>query len=198
MMADQDFDTIVASVVTALRDGQVVVIPTDTVYGLAADPTSPTAMARLFELKQRPDGVPVAVLVGSTEQARGLVKATDGFETLATAHWPGALTMVANGLPEALDSVHLGDVATIGVRLPDHDLIRACADAFGPIAATSANRHGEPTIVDPVELKTAFGSDVNLIIDGGVLDGTASTVADITTHPPTVLRQGVVHLDQTS
>ena len=198
MIADQDFDAIVASVVTALRDGQVVVIPTDTVYGLAADPTSPTAMARLFELKQRPDGVPVAVLVGSSEQARELVEATDVFEALATAHWPGALTMVANGLPDALDLVHLGDVATIGVRLPDHDLIRACADAFGPIAATSANRHGEPTIVDPVELKTAFGSDVNLIIDGGVLDGTASTVADITTHPPTVLRQGVVHLDQTS
>lgn len=198
MTSYPDFDAAVASVVEALSDGQVVVIPTDTVYGLAADPTSLKAMAWLFELKQRPDGVPVAVLVNSMDQAAGLVDVTPTFEALAGQHWPGALTMVADGLPHALDSLHLGSVSTIGVRLPDHDLIRACADAFGPIAATSANRHGEPTIVDPAELKAAFGSDVTLIVDGGVLDDLASTVADITTNPPTVLRQGVVHLDQTN
>lgn len=187
-------DEQVEVIVEALRRGEVVVIPTDTVYGLAADPRSPEAMRRLFELKERPAGVPVAVLIGSVEQAASLVEMTSTFVALAEDHWPGALTQVAHGAAE--NGLHLGDVTTVGVRLPDHDLIRACANAFGAIAATSANRHGQPTITNPVELEAAFGDDVSVIIDGGVLDGTASTVVDITVDPPKVLRQGVVHLDQ--
>ncbi len=187
----------VEQVIAALTRGEVVVIPTDTVYGLAADPSSPDAMRRLFELKERPEGVPVAVLVASIEQASALVTAPPMFHALAEAHWPGALTMVAQG-SEVGARLHLGKVTTVGVRVPDHDLIRACAEAFGPIAATSANRHGEPTIVDPAELDAAFGNDVSVIIDGGVLDGTASTVVDLLSDPPTVLRQGVVHLDHTN
>jgi|GEM_PF-6958004 len=73
-------------------------------------------------------------------------------------HWPGALTVVGES---AGDELHLGSVDTVGVRLPDHELIRACAERFGPIAATSANRHGKPTITNPDELASAFGGSTS-------------------------------------
>jgi len=191
-MIDQD----VAEIVNALRAGEVIVVPTDTVYGLAADPASSDAMKRLFEIKKRPQGVPVAVLVASVEQAKTLIDATPRFEELAAAHWPGALTLVADGTDRAIEELHLGEVRTVGVRLPDHDLLRACAEAFGPIAATSANRHGEPTITDPSELARAFGNEGLRIVDGGVLEGLASTVVNVTEEPPKILRQGTVSFDQ--
>lgn len=190
---------LVPTVVAALERGDVVIIPTDTVYGLAADPRSATAMARLFELKQRPEGVPVAVLNASAEDARRLVAASDSFDRLAEAHWPGALTIVAESAMTG--QLHIGDtanaagVATIGVRVPDHQLIRDCAKLFGPIAATSANIHGSPTITRPAELWGTFGSDVDVIIDGGELAGLASTVVDISGGVANVLRQGVVQVD---
>ena len=175
--------------VAALAAGQAVVIPTDTVYGLAADPRSSAAMERLFTLKERPNGVPVAVLVADVADARGLIEWSPEIEELAHAHWPGALTIVG----KALDAEMLaGTGETLGVRLADHAFVHACAKRFGPIAATSANRHGKPTITDPDELQDAFGSEVEVIVDGGVLDGIASTVVDVTTVRPTILRQGVV------
>ena len=92
--------THVDELVGALRAGQPVIIPTDTVYGLAADPTSPAAMRALFALKRRPEGVPVAVLVGTPDQARSLVVEDDGlFDQLAATHWPGALTIVTERAP---------------------------------------------------------------------------------------------------
>ena len=192
-------DEHVPRIVAAIERGEVVIIPTDTVYGLAADPTSTTAMNRLFGLKQRPDGVPVAVLAASPNQARQLVVPSAAFDDLAERYWPGALTIVTPSVAEA--GLQIGDTAnadgvlTVGVRVPDHDLIRQCAQRFGPIAATSANLHGSPTITDPTELADTFGESVDVIIDGGVLAGVASTVVDISNGQTTVLRQGVVRVD---
>lgn len=182
----------IESVVGALRQREPVVIPTDTVYGLAADPTSPEAMKRLFELKERPDGVPIAVLVGTLESAKKLIEWSPLVDSLAQAHWPGALTIVGKA---TASNLHIGATETLGVRLPDHDFIRACSEAFGPIAATSANRHGEPTITEPTEATEVFRDDVKLVVDGGLLDGVASTVVDATGTSPIILREGVVRLD---
>ncbi|MFT7474880.1 MAG: L-threonylcarbamoyladenylate synthase [Verrucomicrobiales bacterium] len=186
----------VARSIDALERGEVVVIPTDTVYGLAADPKSPEAMRALFALKQRPEGVPTAVLIDSIEQASELILVSDVVGALAAAHWPGALTIVASATDD--HGLHIGSSTTVGVRLPDHDFVRAIAVGFGPIAATSANRHGEPTITDPRNLAAAYGTSVEVIIDGGVLEGLASTVVDATKKTLVVLRQGVVHLDQSN
>lgn len=175
-----------------LRAGGVCVLPTDTVYGLVADPRSAEAMQRIFSLKGRPDGVPVAVLVGSASQAADLVEVSPTFEELADEHWPGALTLIA---PVTSPGLHIGGTGeTLGVRLPDHALIRGLAARFGPIAATSANKHGEPTLTDPAEAQRIFGNQVDLVIDGGVLDGTASTVVDLCGDTPNVLRQGDVRI----
>lgn len=195
---DQVIEAEVNAIVAALARGEVVAIPTDTVYGLAADPRSPDAMAALFALKQRPVGVPIAVLVSSIEMAKSIVKPTRAFDELAAKHWPGALTIVAEEQPDL--GLHIGStenatgVATVGVRVPDHGLIQRCASAFGPIAATSANVHGTPTITDPREVRDVFGQAVNVVIDGGVLEGLASTVVDVTGPEVVILRQGIVQV----
>jgi L-threonylcarbamoyladenylate synthase len=180
-------------ILEALGAEEVVIIPTDTVYGIAADPTSERAMRRLLELKRRPEGVPVALLVGSVEQASELIDVGSVFSLLTEEHWPGALTIVANKASRA--RLHIGADESVGVRLPDHELVNACTKLFGPIAASSANRHGDPTMTDPEAVREEFGNEVALIVDGGVLDGLASTVVDITSGEPRVLRQGAVDVD---
>jgi L-threonylcarbamoyladenylate synthase len=186
-------EAIALQIVEALRAEEVVIIPTDTVYGIAADPTSERAMRRLFELKRRPEGVPVAVLVGSVEQASALIDVGSAFSLLAEEHWPGGLTIVANKASRA--RLQIGTEGSVGVRLPDHELVNACTKLFGPIAASSANRHGDATMTDPEAVREEFGNEVALIVDGGVLDGLASTVVDITSGESSVLRHGAVDLD---
>lgn len=165
-------------VVEALRAGEVVAIPTDTVYGLV---TTLAAAARLFEAKQRPADVDLPVLCADREQAQSL--AADPLPDLA-AQWPGALTLVVRRVP--MLTANLGaHVDTVGLRVPDHPVPRELARRVGPLASTSANRHGEPPCTTADELRVVF--DV-LVVDGGVCEGTPSTVIDCTGPEPRVLR----------
>jgi len=178
-------------IVSALQAGQAVVIPTDTVYGLAARAADPAATARLFELKGRASGVPVAVLCADVEQALALAEIADdpGVRAVAERWWPGPLTLVVRRR-DGLDW-HLGAPEhTIGLRVPDHDLVRALAVRVGPLATTSANRHGEPPAVTASEAADALGAGVALVVDGGPLGGQPSTVLDATVRPWAVLRAG--------
>lgn len=178
------------AVVGALRAGRVVAIPTDTVYGLAVDPAAPGATARLFALKGRPADVPVAVLVSDAEQAARLADPVPASaRDLMRDHWPGPLTLV---LPRRtgvdLDLGH--PPTTVGIRCPDEPLVRRIAAAVGPLATTSANRHGEPTPPTAAEVAALFGDGVAVVVDGGPRPGAASTVVDCTGPEPVVLRQG--------
>ena len=181
-----------ARIAEVLVDGGVVVLPTDTVYGLAACPDDSDAMARLFALKGRDADVPIAVLCASAGQALSLAGPIGPDPArLAAQHWPGPLTLV---LPRRADlELSLGEPSTtIGVRCPDDDLVRRIAERVGPVAATSANRHGVPT---PAEAADAAGSllgEVDLVVDGGRLEGRASTVVDATGDAIVVLRQGPI------
>jgi tRNA threonylcarbamoyl adenosine modification protein (Sua5/YciO/YrdC/YwlC family) len=179
-------------VADTLRAGDVVVLPTDTVYGLVADPRSAVAMKRLFALKGRPEGVPIAVLAGSESDARALVEPTPLFDELAGLHWPGPLTLVADSSDDLLLIGEAG--GSVGVRVPDHPLIAAVTAVFGPIAATSANRHGSPTLVSAADAQREFGGDVALVVDGGRLDGAASTVVDVRGSAPVILREGTISI----
>jgi L-threonylcarbamoyladenylate synthase len=200
---------VVAQAAVALRAGDAVAVPTDTVYGLAALPTVPGATARLFALKGRAADVPVAVLCASADQALALADpaaVTDEVARIADRLWPGPLTLV---LPRraGLDWA-LGEPAgTIGVRCPDHGLVRALAAEVGPLATTSANRHGEPTPPAAADVAALLGPGVALVVDGGPAAGTPSTVVDAT-RPATeavtdagtgnawrILRAGAVTLD---
>ncbi|HEX4903560.1 MAG TPA: L-threonylcarbamoyladenylate synthase [Acidimicrobiales bacterium] len=183
-----------ARVAEVLRAGELVVLPTETVYGLAALPSVPGATDGLFERKGRGADVPVAVLCADAEQALALAEAPGPqARALAAAHWPGPLTMV---LPRRADlGWALGEPsATIGLRCPDHGLVREVARLVGPIATTSANRHGQPTPPTASEAAAQLLGPVGLVVDGGRLGGTPSTVVECTGHEPRILRQGALEI----
>ena len=173
------------------------VLPTDTVYGLAVLPTDPVAVARVWALKDRPPDQPLAVLVADVAQAQvlaavdliGLGIGTPRGPWLPWA-WPGPLTLVVPRSAAAAD-LHLGgDPDTIGIRCPADALVRAVAAAVGPLAATSANRHGEPTPTTAAEAASSLAGEPDLVVDGGPAGTVASTVVDLTGPAPRVLRSG--------
>ena len=174
--------------VAHLRAGRPVVVPTDTVYGLAVDATRPGALDRLHDLKERPADLPIAVLVATLDQASTIVEIGEAARRLAERHWPGGLTMV---LP-----AHEG--GTLGVRLPAHPVPRALAALVGPLSTTSANLHGQPTPADADAVAALFGDVPDLlVIDGGPCGGTASTVVRVEADGHIeVLRAGAVRVDQ--
>ena len=182
----------IAAAVEALQAGEAVGVPTDTVYGLAADAADADAIQRLFELKQRPVDRSIAVLVADLAAAETLVRLTLPARRLAERFWPGPLTIVAARTPDAPS--HLGIGATIGVRLPDDDTMRALAGP-APLAVTSANLHGDPTPPTAAGVAELF-PDLGLVIDAGPRPGSSSTVVDATGSTPAVLREGPVTLQQ--
>jgi L-threonylcarbamoyladenylate synthase len=179
--------------VEALKAGSVVAIPTDTVYGFAVDPTCPGATGAIFDLKGRPRGLELPVLVASVQQADALA-GPGGLpapaQRLARALWPGALTIVVLR-PEGLHWELGGRGDTIGLRVPDHAVARALCERVGPLATTSANRHGAVPCTDAEVLTREFGDGV-LVVDGGTCSGEPSTVVSVVGGAPRCIRQGAV------
>ncbi|MYH95051.1 MAG: L-threonylcarbamoyladenylate synthase [Acidimicrobiia bacterium] len=167
---------LVEMAVAELRAGRAVIIPTDTVYGLAALPEN---VDLLFELKQRPPDKAVAILVARPVDAEQLFDPLPATRRLMSACWPGALTIVQDGQ---------------GVRCPEHALVQALAAEVGPIATTSANLSGQPTPHTAAEAAAAFPA-VQLVIDGGLLQAPASTVVEVTEDGLNILRQGAVDVE---
>jgi tRNA threonylcarbamoyl adenosine modification protein (Sua5/YciO/YrdC/YwlC family) len=184
--------------VVALKAGKVVAMPTDTVYGLAVDPRCRGATGLLFALKRRPTALELPVLVSGVVQAEAL-GGPDGLSPvahrLAGRFWPGSLTIV---VPRRSDlGWDLGgDDGTIGLRCPAHAAARRLCERVGPLATTSANRHGEPPITTAAALAEEFGEQVTSIVDGGVCDATPSTVVDVTSDEVRCLRDGSVPWNQ--
>lgn len=177
--------------VDALRRGEVVGIPTDTVYGLAVIPSLTGAVDRLFIAKGRPASVPVAVLVSDGDAAQAL-SAAPLPAALVDRHWPGPLTLVVRRRAE-VDWELGGDPKTIGVRCPDHALVRELCGSVGPLATTSANLHGHPSPTSaPGVAEEMTGGPVALVLDGGECAGAPSTVVDVTGDAPVVLREGAL------
>jgi L-threonylcarbamoyladenylate synthase len=179
----------------ALRAGLPIAMPTDTVYGLAADVSVPGATDRIFEAKKRPHDVDLPVLVAGADQALGLATAVPRSAlTLMERFWPGALTLV---IPRAPDLVaDLGDdEVTIGVRCPGHAVPRALCATVGPLATTSANLHREATPATADRVAEVFAGSVALVLDGGTCAGTPSTVVDCTGVEPKLLREGRIAWD---
>ena len=181
--------------VAALRRGEVIVIPTDTVYGVAVDPFVDGATQRLFDAKRRPRDVTLPVLVGSPSDVDKVAVVTDIARPLIDAHWPGALTIV---LPRRADvSFDLGtNESTVGVRCPDHDIVRELCRQVGPLAVTSANIHGEPTPTTAADVARALGAGVTVVVDGGPCAGAPSTVVDCTGADVVLLREGRIPLER--
>jgi L-threonylcarbamoyladenylate synthase len=185
-----------APAVAALEAGAVIAVPTDTVYGLAAR-LSPAGAESLFALKGRPAELALPVIVGSIEGARAVASAWPAeAEALALRFWPGALTLVVPA-PRAIASLVGGTRDSVGLRWPGHPVLNALCAALGPLAVTSANRHGAPPATSVDELVASFAAPPApaLAVDGGYCGGTASTVVDCTVHPARCLREGGVSWD---
>jgi L-threonylcarbamoyladenylate synthase len=189
-----DGDAARAEAVALLRAGGVVAIPTDTVYGIAADMALPDAIERLFAVKRRPPEKAVAVLLADVEQAWTLGVMTPHARLLGERFWPGGLTLVLPLRPDAvLPRILAAGLPTVGVRVPDHEAPRTLARFLGPLPTTSANVSGEPDMRDAGEIAERLGDALALVLDGGPIHGgPASTVVDCTMDLPSILREGAI------
>jgi L-threonylcarbamoyladenylate synthase len=193
--APQLFAAAVREAARLLRAGEVVALPTETVYGLAANALSAEAVAKIFELKGRPRANPIIVHVASLSMARECVASWPASaDKLAQAFWPGPLSIV---LPraKAIPPLVTAGGPTVGVRWPSHPFIQAVIEACGfPLAAPSANPSNRVSPTNARHVQKYFGSRIALIIDGGQSQvGIESTVLDLTVSPPRVLRPGMIH-----
>jgi L-threonylcarbamoyladenylate synthase len=176
------------------REGELVVLPTDTVYGLGAHGFLAKAVARLYQVKERPGHVPIPLLI---EDAEAMSEICAGIPPLAwrlaERFWPGGLTMVMKRTPLVPDAVTAGG-DTVAVRVPDQPLVRLlCRELGAPLAVTSANLHGKPDPVNANDAEVMLRDRVPLILDGGQSPGgMASTVLNLTVSPPAILRTGLV------
>lgn len=180
--------------VAAIEAGRVVGIPTDTVYGVGVDPFDFDAVARLYELKGRPEHKPVGVLVATVAQASEIGHLSPAAVELAERHWPGALTLIVK--PKVVMADWVGDKQrqTIGVRVPDLPVARRLLERTGPLAVTSANLSGRAEAMSDSEARAVFGDGVAVYLEGKAPGGEASTVVDVTGAELVVIRQGPVRL----
>ena len=176
--------------VRGIRRGGVVVIPTDTVYGLACDPANTAAVSRIYAIKRRPDGLELTLLAASLHDIEEDVDLGPAARTLAAAYWPGALSIVSS-LRGRRWVIPRGGT-TLSVRIPDHPIALELLRRTGPLATTSANRHGEPAADTAEGVAAALGAEVDTVLDGGRSAGLASTIIDCTTTTPRVLRDGPI------
>jgi tRNA threonylcarbamoyl adenosine modification protein (Sua5/YciO/YrdC/YwlC family) len=186
----------VEAAIAALDAGGIVAVPTDTVYGLAAEMSQPSAVATLFTLKERPTFVPIPVLIDSIEQIQFLnVEWPDEAQMLAEAFWPGALTVIVP-VPHDLAVMLGGEVDTAGFRIPDDDVLRRMMAVLGPFAVTSANEHGQMPCHSAYEVLERFATRDELVgaIDGGERSGDVSSVVDLSVTPWRVLREGAISI----
>lgn len=176
----------------SLRAGELVVMPTDTVYGIGADAFNPEATRRIFEVKKRPRSLPLPILVSRPRQAWALsADVPPQAIELAAAFWPGALTLI---LPETELAWEIGDTrGGVAVRIPLHDDLLALLEAVGPMAVTSANITGEPTPRTVGEIAERFGDAVGVYLDGGESPSeTGSTIVDLAKGKPLLVREGPI------
>lgn len=182
----------VDEIVAALRRGGLVVYPTDTLYALGADPFDADAVARIFAAKARPPDQPLSVVVEGLETAKRLAVIPPGAEPFVRQWLPGPLTLVfrpSAGAPKPV----LSSDGKIAIRVPNHAVPLVLAKRFGPITATSANRHGKPAALEAWQAAEQLGESVDVYIDAGPCPvGLESTIVDFTGPDPRIIREGAV------
>jgi L-threonylcarbamoyladenylate synthase len=187
----------IATAAEALGRGEVVAYPTDTLYALAVDPRSDAAVEKLFYLKSRDKGVPVALIAASAAQARDAGEFGDAEMKLATAIWPGPLTIIVPAA-ERMSALLSAGTKTLGVRVPAHEVARRLAAVFGTcITATSANISGQQSYTTAGDVARAFDRRIDVLLDGGPTPGgPPSTIVQVVNGRPMLLRAGAVAWDR--
>ena len=177
-----------------LRDGGIVGLPTDTVYGIAVALSTPGGIERLYEAKRRPLDKGIVLLLDDATQAARTGLLTPSAAALAAAAWPGGLTIIVPQRPDVPWPPALtGGAATIGLRIPDHDAPRTLARSVGPLPTTSANISGLPEATDAAAILDQLGDAIDLVLDDGpARGGPPSTVVDCTGAEPVIVRDGAM------
>ncbi|MBM3948413.1 MAG: threonylcarbamoyl-AMP synthase [SAR202 cluster bacterium] len=187
----------VSAAVEVLKQGGVVAVPTDTLYGLAANALNEVAVRRVFAVKGRPEGMALPVLIADTEDlAKFAVDVPEAAWKLARRFWPGPLTLVLRKA-DVIPSIVTGGADTVGLRVPAADLVRQIVRELGaPVTGTSANRTGKPGLTTADDVMAELGGLVDLVLDIGPItsdyQGAASTIIDMLSQPPLILREGPV------
>lgn len=190
---EQTRESAIDAATRAIREDRLVVLPTDTVYGIGADAFSASAVAALLEAKGRGRDVPPPVLVGDPAVLMALAaEVPDVAERLADEFWPGPLTLILTAQPSL--SWDLGETrGTVALRMPDDDIALELLRRTGPLAVSSANRHGKSAALSVLDAATQLGDAVEVYLDGGPARiGTASTIIDMTVDPPEIVREGAL------
>lgn len=190
-------DDALQAAVDAVRDGGLIVLPTDTVYGIGADAFTPDAVQALLDAKGRGRDTPPPVLVG--DHAVLMALATDvpeWVEQVTEEFWPGALTIILSAQPSL--TWDLGETrGTVALRMPDDETALELLRRTGPLAVSSANRHGKPAALTVLDAATQLGDAVEVYLDGGTARlGTSSTIVDATVTPAVILRKGSITQEQ--
>jgi L-threonylcarbamoyladenylate synthase len=183
-------------ILSILGHGGVIGFPTDTAYGLGADPFNEAAIDRIFQIKQRAETKPILLLVDSIEMARSVSLPNPTFYKVVERFWPGPLTAVLPAIPALSDKVTAG-TKTIGLRWPAARFANSLVTKFGkPITATSANRSTMPSAVTAGEVRDQLGKSIDILIDGGDLPArSGSSLLDLTCDPPVLLREGPISFE---
>ena len=194
---DDPDPSVLLDVAALIRKGGVVGIPTDTFYGLAANPFDSKAVSRLFEIKGRESSKPILLLISGLHMLPSLVEEVSPLaEKVIGCFWPGPLTLIFKA-SKRLSGLLTGGTGTIGIRFPDAILPVRLIDQVGfPITATSANRSGEPSAASAQEVERALGTSIDCILDGGPCSTLPSTVLDVTASEPNLLREGRVSAEK--
>jgi len=187
----------IAKATAGVRQGDLVVLPTDTLYGIGADAFSPDAVQRLLDAKGRGREMPPPVLVPEVRTVDGLATDVPAYaRALIERYWPGPLTLVFKAQPSLMWD--LGDTGgTVAVRMPDHEVALDLLKEVGPMAVSSANRTGQPASRTIIDAATQLGASVEFYLDAGpVTGGLASTIVDCTHAEPMILRRGAIDADE--
>ncbi|MEB3033882.1 L-threonylcarbamoyladenylate synthase [[Mycobacterium] nativiensis] len=187
----------IAAAIDAVRGGRLVVLPTDTVYGIGADAFNDAGVTALLGAKNRGRDMPVGVLVGSWTSIDGLALVVpDTARELIRAFWPGAISLIVTQAPSL--QWDLGDArGTVMVRMPLHPVALEVLKAVGPMAVSSANVSGGPPAIDAAEAQRQLGESVAVYLDAGLAEQqAASTIVDLTGTAPRIVRSGPVSAEQ--
>ena len=191
-ISENDFNRIVS----VLRCGGVIAFPTDTAYGLGADPFNTSAVARVFQIKGRTGTKPLLLIVSSIEMAKSVSEPAPLFDEAAARFWPGPITFVVRAKPQLPPEVTAG-TGTIGLRWPAASFAAALPERFEkPVTATSANRSGQAAAINADEVRSQLGESVDILVDGGQLPARGgSTLLDLTRDMPVLLREGPISFE---
>ena len=187
---------LIDAAVEVLRDGGLIIYPTDTVYGIGSNAMNAEAVLKIFKVKRRPPNQSLPVAISSIEMAENIAYVTKVAKKLMEKFWPGALTIILRSKGVLPPEVTARE-NSVGIRIPNHEVPLAIIRRAGfPLISTSANIHGMPSPITADEAAKQFGQDVNIVLDAGVTKlHVSSTVIDLTASPPVVSRGGPISID---